>query len=419
MYGYTEWRLPTKRLPQEKIEVEGIFHIDSIKESISFFNRSLVYKGTFAFENQILPCRIYLKKGMRPPGNSDYKIAGTLVDKGDFSFVLKPSSAWIAQPSHFNLSEWRFCMKEKLHSFFKLKIQDPESRSLLFAIIAGEIDEKILSLQFNRIGLQHLLTVSGFHFTLIALCIGFFLRMLLPYRLSNVALIIVLSFYALFVGYSCAVVRAYIAAFVVLWGRLFDWKISGLNALGIGLIFCLVDNPLNLLDIGFQFSFLCTLALLLLYPILQHLFPPLDSWEIQRAPLLEQHLFLLKKGLRSSLCLTGAVHIASIPLILFLFHKFSLLALVYNLLFPACIAFSLFLLILSLCLPWIGNILLPLCDKWTQGVLYFTSHPPVGLDFCLRTSSIGLCSLVTLIAILFFIAIPLFEKVTLEKKHIV
>lgn len=427
-YGYALYRLPLIPASKDPIEGRGIFHVEQIKESSSFFNRSLLYKGTLILFESVtgeryekLPCHIFLPlNNSRPSAHCDYAITGTLCPKGNYHFVFKPIKKvpWTPLDSLMNLNEWRFKAKQSVHQYLKQKISHPSSSSLLFALLSGEVDEKILSLQFNKVGLQHLLTVSGFHFALISACLAALLRPFFPRRLYLILLMSALTFYYLFVGTSCAIQRAYLAILFVCIGNYFGWKISGLNALGLGLIIELMIEPLHLFDMGFQFSFLCTLAILLLYPLLnswlQWLLPKRSEWELRHMPLLDQHGYLLCQLIRKGIALNLAVHLFSIPVILCIFHKFPCLSLVYNLFFPTCLSLSIILLFFALLIdpliPAFSNGLFYLTDQWTTALMQITSHPPAALDFCIRTQRISPAILYLFLAAIFFISVATLHK---------
>jgi competence protein ComEC len=426
-------RCPKVLLNQEKVPGEGIFHIKQVKYYSSPFNRSLLYKGTLRhFQGEDgttykdLPCNIYLPPfGKRPPANADYRIQGTLCQKGDYAFVLKPKkqTQWIPIPTFFQLAEWRFLTKQALSRFLKKEIKNPHAHTFLSALATGDVDERILKMEFGKVGLQHILAISGFHFALGALFLNYLLRLLFPNPASAVTLLIALTFYFLFLGNGPSIQRAYIAIAFVVFGKLFSLKISGLNALGMGLIIELLYHPLVLTELSFQLSFLCTLAILLYYPILHRLltkfFPLRSPDELLSMSSLDKHGFVLSALLRKTLAVNLAVHLISCPVILFLFHKFPLLSIVYNLFFPACASLCLLLLFSALLfaplLPFFSHAIHAINNTWTSMLLHLTSHPPALLDASLRFGRIPFSSIVAFLTLSLLIGILFHEKV--EKKE--
>ncbi len=426
-YFSASWRHPLIVLPQESITGKGVFHADQIKIHASPFHRSLLYKGRLLHfdsnEGQHytdIPCHVYLPLyGKRPSANFNYTITGRLCQKGDHAFVLKPNKKipWQPLPCSVNLCEWRYQAKQFIARYLKQMLPDPSARTFLTALTIGEIDERILSLEFGKVGLQHILAISGFHFALAAFFLNVLLRLLFPFRVSACLLIAALSLYYLFLGDAPSIQRAYIAISLVAIGQLFNWRISGLNALGAGLIFELLFYPLVVTELSFQLTFLCTLAILLCYPAMHRaltfLLPKRSYFQLRNMSALDQHGYLLSAFFRKALALNLAVHFVSLPVLLFLFHKFPLLSIAYNLFFPACVCVSMLLLFISLFFAWLpplSFVLHQINNAWTSAILSFTSNPPAYLDFSLRTQHVSFAFVLCFLALCFFISVIYSEK---------
>lgn len=398
--------------------ITGTFHINNVKVQSSPFNRSILYDGTL---NGSMPCKIYLPLfGKHPPANTDYEITGTLAQKADYIFVLKPEKkrAWTPVESSFNLCQWRFDAKQKVSKYLKKEIPDPKVRAFFNALTTGDIDERILSMEFGKVGLQHILAISGFHFALVAVFLNFVLRLLLPYRTSLGLLFLGLTFYYIFLGNAPSIQRAYMAISLVVLGKLFSWRISGLNALGAGLTIELLFDPLVVTQLSFQLTFLCTLAILLFYPLLYRFFclllPERTYADAKQFSLFDAHGYLLCSLLRKALALNFAVHLISIPVLLLLFHKFPLLSIAYNLFFPACVSLSALMLFTALLFsfwaPFIGHAIHAINNTWTSSILNLTSNPPAYLDFSLRTNSLSFGIVIGFLAVSFAFGILFYEK---------
>ncbi len=427
-YATTLHRYPKVVLPQEKISGKGIFHIDQVKIQSSPFYKSILYKGTLknfeASEKKVyrdLPCHVYLPfYGHRPPANTDYEICGTLSQKADYVFILKPEkkSRWNAVPSFFNISEWRFSLKQDVSAYLKKEIPAPEVRSFLNALTTGDIDERILSMEFGKVGLQHILAISGFHFALIAWFLNCILRLFFSFRMTITLLLIALTLYYFFLGNAPSIQRAYIAIALVAFGQIFSLRTSGLNALGTGLIIELLLNPLVVTQLSFQLTFLCTLGILLFYPsmhrLMSILLPERSYKDVLRFGLLDRHGYLVSALLRRAIALNLAVHLISLPVLLFLFHSFPLLSIAYNLFFPACVTLSMLLLFaaffFALWLPMLSHAIHWLNNFWTSMMITLTSHPPAFLDFSLRTKSLSFSFVICFLFFSFFLGVFFYEK---------
>lgn len=429
----TPFRCPQTTLTTEKIQGIGQFHIQNAQVQSSPFHRSLVYKGVLTHfqgdQGQMyhhLPCSIYLPlNSAHPPVDYNYEIRGTLSQKTSYSFNLKPmkNAQWIPIKKSSSLKKWRHKAKKKLSSYLKNHLFHPETKVLLSALATGEVDERLVTMEFGKVGLQHLLVISGFHFALVA----FFMRTLfisiLPNQVTSVLLLIFLTGYFLFLGGAPSIQRAYLAIALVLIGNCFDWKISGLNALGAALFIEIAIHPLSVTQLGFQLSFLCTIAILLFYPLtlslFKLLFPKHTPSELKQMSLFERHGYFLFLFFRQSLALNLSIHFLSLPLLLYYFHRFPFLSLAYNLFFPLCLALSLFLLCIAMllnpisavCSQWIHF----LNDEWTAFLLKIVSNPPFPFDFVLRCRSLSISNVIFSIVLFIFIGMIL-QRITKKKE---
>ncbi len=429
-FGYlsTPLRCPTTTLSSEKIEGTALFAIDSLQIHASPFSQSLVYRGTLKefttadgtiYRN--LSCALFHPKTKQfPPANSRYHITGTLLQKGEQQFVLKPKPhhKWEPIADTHSFAQWRYSTKQSIASYLKKKISNPDARELLTALSTGEVNSRMLKMQFAKIGLQHILAISGFHFALVALFLYGILRILLPRIPGYVLLIAALSLYYFYLGNAPSIQRAYIALTLFCIGKIMQWRITGLNALGCALCVELLIDPLSLCHLGFQLSFLCTLAILLFYTpmhaTVKHILPERNSKQLLSMSTLDKHAYLLSRFLRQSLSVNLAVTLIALPVLLYYFHQFPLLSLFYNLFVPLCVTLSLFLLLAAFLLfpltPFIADALHSLNSTWTGAFMHVISLPPAVLQFTVRTSSINAYVVIAFLCLSLFIGIVLAER---------
>lgn len=386
------------------VNTTGVFHVESLVLSASPFTRSYCYKGVLKIDDGCsIPCAIFHPLKKAPRADRDYRMEGTLVQKKRHVFAFKPkkSSAWIPIEKSFSFAQWRYQAKRSVAAYIKRHVPHPESSTFLNALITGEIDEKALSLDFARLGLQHLLAISGLHFSFFAWICNLLLRPLCGLRVRIALLILALSSYFFFLGSAPSILRAFTALSLFFCAAPLKRRANALNLLGVALIVELLINPLVLTRLSFQLSFLCTLALLLYGPIMHtvclKLFKERSFHELQAMPLLDKHGYILGSLLRKALSVNLAVHLLSLPVLLHLFHKFPLLSLFYNLFFPFCVFASLLLFCMALLCPPLHA----LNSLWTHWLLQLTSHPPAYCDFALRCS-IPFSATLLILALLFY-----------------
>ncbi len=419
-YGYTLLIYPPAVPQGEAVPGQGIFAIRSLKISSSAFGKTYLYEGTFSTfadaegnEYRNLPCcmMIPLKKN-RPAASCNYRVEGILCPKEGRHFFFKPKK-WTPLPE-WSAAEWRFQAKKAVSGYLKRRFKDPKTASFFASLATGDIDERALSLEFGKIGLNHLLAISGFHFALLAAFCGFILRLVFSHKTATVLLLILLSAYFFFIGNAPSVQRAWIGIFIFLIGSLFDLRSNGLNSLGCALIIEILLDPFCATHLGFQLSFLATLAILLFYQpcekLLMPLFPKRPLSLLARMTPLHQTGALLSTLLRKALALNFAVHLVTLPVLLYTFQKFPLLSLLYNLFFPFWVGISIFLLLFSLIFPPLHAV----NNAFTSTLLELTSNPPALWQFYLRTQSLPYTFVIALLLCFFCLGI-LFKEPALRK----
>ena len=369
----------------------GYFSPSSLSPHQSPFARGLIYRGMFTANGQKVPCSIHhpFSKG-RPQADSDYVVQGELKKRGIYNYVFR-AKQWKKVENTFSLAEFRFQTKELLRKYLDRKLQNPGVALFLGSLLSGDVEDRSLRYQFGKLGLQHILAISGFHFAILIAFCSSFLALFLPYHWKIIALLCAINIYFLFVGALPAVQRSYLTALLFLAGKLMNRHSSALNLLGASLLVEVLFDPYVSGGLGFQLSFLSCIGILLFRP----LFLPFALWLFpKRSPLtltrFAQHGYLISSFLREGIAITLAVNAAILPLILTYFHTFPLLSLIYNLFFPLLVSLALFLLLLSLLadllFPPFSIPLFSLTNFFSTQLLELVAYPPLFLDYSLKSS---------------------------------
>ncbi len=199
---------------------------------------------------------------------------------------------------------------------------EPESSlmaGLLYGARAGFSPE--VNNDFSRSGITHIVAISGYNISIIAkVLLGGLLMIGLNRRRAFWLALLGIILFVLFTGASASVVRAGIMGVIVLLAS----QMGRLSRVGNVLIFTaavmLLLNPYVLVwDAGFQLSFLSTVGLIYLSPILNSYFI-LDI----------KNIYI--KSLAENFITTISAIIVTLPLILFQFGRLSVVAPLANLL---------------------------------------------------------------------------------------
>lgn len=397
----------------------------------SSFTKGYVYKGRFEtinFENDIrtyknIPCSIKCKD-KKISGDYLYQISGC----ADHSFNSKFSLTIKAKELNpikkiVSLTGKRKDLKEQTDLKIKELVKGKNAAVFLSALVTGNISDSFLSFSFRRVGLQHILAISGFHFSILMLFFSIALRRIVPFKQLPYILILITNFYFLFIGFTPSIFRAYLSLQIALFAQLLNKKNYSVNTLGLAASLEVALDPLILLNLGFQLSFLSVAAIFLIYPqinLFLAAFLPRRSFEdLSKLDILSKIGGLISNFARESISLSLAVNLALIPILLLYFHKFPLIGFIYNLFFPPLIFISIFLLAISAIFSLIHLYLLShifgfITSSFTEFILKFPLSPPSSLEYNLYSKSFSPLFVTIYLCLFFFLFITLNYK----KKYI-
>ncbi|MEI5905773.1 DNA internalization-related competence protein ComEC/Rec2 [Bacillus spongiae] len=218
------------------------------------------------------------------------------------------------------INQWRDRAKSFILSHFG------QASPVALALIMGdrsELSEDIYK-AFQRIGVIHLLAISGLHVGIITgICYYVFLRFGMTHRDIKVVLLFFLPLFALFTGAAPPVVRATVMLMLILISSLIKLNINSLAAVCLSLVLNILYDPRLILSPGFQLSYCVCFALILS----------------------SRKLFQGKPYFTVMWRVSVVSTISSLPIILFHFYEVSIIGLITNLVY----------------VPFFSFIILPLC----------------------------------------------------------
>jgi competence protein ComEC len=422
-FGYINTNLSLPQLDETGITGTAHFAISSIALKSTHFGKHWVYRGTIksfvpksGIKNIPIVLSIPLKKdSLRPPADRDYHIEGTLKhgQSGQYMFVYEKNLPWKEIKYSWNSSEIRHTLKKNLSRYIKQKIESSDSATFLSGIATGEFDDRMMTYQFSRFGLQHIMAISGFHFAIISGILGTLLELIFPKKYTFAILAAALTCYFIFLGFSPSIFRAWVMVLIALFASYMQKSSSALNSLGIALIAVLLINPMNASNIGFQFSFLATASILMFYSasdsFLQQFFKKRFLAHAVDMNHLNQLGIIILTTLRKSFALCLAVNVSAFPLMIYHFENFPYFSVIYNLFFPFLISITMLLLIVGFLLP-IFPFIHTLNSRLTEFILNFAYNMPQTVDYKLYYSGMLLESLVVYLTLLFTLGVVLHSK---------
>ncbi len=312
-----------------------------------------------------------------------WKVTGNLMKKplsSTWQFICAVDEEWVSAPTlcskicaHWAL--WRYRAKTKVMALLSAALPPTRARAFINGLLTGQQPDQRLGHLLSRVGLAHLMAVSGFHFACVLAASGLLLHLM---RLHHPAhLLFPLALYFTYMGPSASVFRAAIMAICRIVSQCRKRTYRPLQGLGVGLFLWCLLWPECTGELGFLLSYLCTAALLLLmHPIDQLL---CCLWPLLKTRSSRSIYNRFWEICRGALSANVSAHIATIAPQLYFWHFFPLASLWFNLLLPPCIGLIMPLLLLgcglALISPLLGHALLRLCHAVLVPLLRLTDVP--------------------------------------------
>ena len=255
---------------------------------------------------------------------------------GVYYQVLFPKLSLVGEGDGNWLRAKLFAVKNWFSANIARLIAEPEN-ALAGGLVLGAKQSlgKDLLDDFRNAGLIHMVVLSGYNITIVALSMMWFFGKFLSKRVSIIAGVISILLFAVMVGGGATVFRASIMAILALLAQATGRTSEISRALVLAALLMVFINPkLLVFDIGFQLSFLATLGLIYLEPIIRPYFIRLP----------EKILWMDFRKIASA---TIAAQLAVLPLILYTFGNFSLYAFPVNMLVLPIVPTSMLLVFLT------------------------------------------------------------------------
>lgn len=244
-----------------------------------------------------------------PPGlrRTDETFAGRIDTR--YVRILSP-------PPHAD-EPWLTRLRDHIDRSVRGVLPEPHG-ALLSAILVGQRSSLPGDLRndFLASGLIHVVAISGFNITLVALAVRRLAGWLIG-RYSVLLAMLALPLYAALAGGEPSVVRATLMGELILLAWLLGRDTDALTALAVAALAIVLIDPSALADVGFQLSFAGTLGLVVIAP-------GLSEWLTARAR--------LPRLAAEPLAVTATASLMVTPIIAHTFERLQLAAIPANLL---------------------------------------------------------------------------------------
>ena len=239
------------------------------------------------------------------------------------------------------------------------------------AVLLGDRSgiEQDINGYFKDTGVFHLISISGLHVAFIVILLMWVLRRTkLNIKWQTAIAGIILLFYTFLCGFEAPIIRSSLMAIFILIGRCFGEQYDATSSVSLAGILILMFKPLYMFHVGFLLSFAGVFSMFWLTPVFMRLLKRLPKW------------------LASSLAVSMAATLGTLPLTIAYFDYFPIYSLITNMVVVPifgvvyCALFVLLLVCLLSCwlIPAVVYILKPaewgfwLVDK---GVALFAMLP--------------------------------------------
>jgi len=227
--------------------------------------------------------------------------------------------------------------KKNIENIIEKNLPEPES-SLAKGILVGSRESFSDNLidQFNKVGITHIIALSGFNVTIIVIFISMIMAKAVGKKYVFLFSVILISSFVIMTGVSASVVRAAIISLLLAYGATIGRKADKANLLLLAAGIMVSLNPFILrFDVGFQLSFLAYLGLIYFSETFMKIF----SWK---------KIAVIPQPVKLILSETLSAQIIVLPLLLTTFGRISLIAPISNVLILPFIPLTMLMIFISI-----------------------------------------------------------------------
>jgi len=334
-----------------------------------YFKKNAVQTKPLVGNTYLISSNIQPILGPANPGEFNYKQYLTYhnIYYQQFTDSANTITLPITKPSVYS---WALSLRDASLKIIKQYIPEEKEGGVAQALLLGykdELDPDIVD-AFSRTGTLHVLAVSGLHAGIIYIILSFLTKPLSKYRKGKIIQLVLLIggiwLYAFVTGLSSSVLRASIMFSTMAIGKSLKYNSNIYNNLFASAFILLIYNPLFIVDVGFQLSYLAVLGIVFIQPLIKNWWLP-TNW--------------LTKQIWSLISISFAAQLLTFPIGVFYFHQFPNYFLLSNLLIIPITSIILIGLIALIGLSWIPYVGLIL-GKCIWVIIWFNNWLVIKID---------------------------------------
>lgn len=212
---------------------------------------------------------------------SNLKIGSIIKVEGKLDYPKKNTNFNLFNYKNYLLSEKIYFVltankityiKDTDNIFFKAKnllinyINNFKTKDYLYTFILGNTSllEQDTKKSFQNNGISHLFAVSGMHITLISTLLMYLLKKITKnHDISYIITIFILLFYTFITNFSSSILRAFLLFLLIYINKKFKFNLKTIEIIMLILLILLMYNPFYIYSIGFKFTFIISIILIL------------------------------------------------------------------------------------------------------------------------------------------------------------
>ncbi len=207
-------------------------------------------------------------------------------------------------------------VRDRIEYIIKDSLPEKEAAFLSTVIIGDkhglDDDEKD---NYSKVGLSHILSISGLHVAFIVLLIKKFLEVLkIKDTKGDIVCSVIITYYVIMIGAPPPALRSLIMMLILIWGKHLNKEYDMLSACSLAAIVMLLFNPLFIYNQGFVISFACIYSIGLFYEPFYKAAGKICAIAF----------------IRKSIALSLSIQIGIIPILVYYFNYISLVSILIN-----------------------------------------------------------------------------------------